>query len=114
MDDNLLLNELNMIDSNNNYEEIPLTANASQLIFKKPNYYTEYNKLDEPLINRLSIHDTLFAPMNSILNIYDVIFGSDKVCTQLKHNLAYRHILYVNTGDPITINATKELYKRKS
>lgn len=109
MEETRSVGELNIIDASN-YEEIPLTEIASKILFKKPNYYTEYNNLGDDLIRTLSVHDTLFEPMNSISNEYDVLFGSDKVCTQLKHNLAYRHILYVHTGDPITIKLLSPAY----
>jgi hypothetical protein len=109
MEDHLNLKELNIIDTIT-YDEIPLTANASKILFKQPNYYTEYNTLDEKLIGSLSVHDALFEPLNTVFNEYDVIFGSDKACTQLKHNLAYRHILYVASGDPITIKLLPPKY----
>lgn len=109
IEDTLVLSEVNIIDTNK-YEEVPLTSMAAELLFKKPDYYTEYNKLGNDLIHKLSVHDTLFEPINSIINEYDVIFGSDKVCTQLKHNLAYRHILCVHSGDPITIKCMAPKY----
>ena len=109
MEDKRLLSELKVIDSSN-YEEIPLDERASKRLFKTSNYYTEYNNLDHALRGALSVHDTLFEPMNTVLTEYDVLFGSDKVCTQLKHNLAYRHVLYVHTGDPITIKLLSPAY----
>jgi hypothetical protein len=109
IEDQPTLKELNMIDTNT-YDEIPLTESASKALFKKATYYTEYNTLDEAFIGTLSAHDALFAPLNTLFNEYDVIFGSDKACTQLKHNLAYRHILYVASGDPITIKLLPPKY----
>ena len=109
MEDHPTLKELNMIDTTT-YDEIPLTENASKVLFKKSSYYTEYNTLEESLIGTLSVHDALFAPLNTLFNEYDVIFGSDKACTQLKHNLAYRHILYVASGEPITIKLLPPKY----
>ena len=101
--------DLNVIDATT-YEEIPLAEKASTMLFKKPNYYTEYNKLDDKLIHKLCVHDTLFEPPNSVFNEYDVVYGSDKSCTQLKHNLSYRNILYVHSGDPITIKLVPPKY----
>ncbi len=66
------------------------------------NYYSEHNNefLEETtLLKYFSDSDMILRPLNSVNKKYDLLIGSNDVYSELKYNINFVNILYVNEGD---------------
>ena len=86
------LENINIIDVSNNYNELYLNGKKALKLLDKSNYYTQYNDISN------QIDDTIFKPIATIDSKYDILFGHKGISTKLSSDYAYRNILVIIDG----------------
>lgn len=92
IDNSYSLQNINVIDVSNNYNELYLKENKAKILLDISNYYSQYNDISN------QINDTIFKPITTIDSKYDILFGYKGISTKLCSEYAYRTILVIIDG----------------
>ena len=86
------LQNINIIDISNNYNELYLKKKSAKKLLNISNYYSQYNDISN------QINDTIFKPVATIYSKYDILFGYKDITTKLCSEYSCRTILVVVNG----------------
>ena len=89
--------------SEDDFIYLPLNMNDAVKLFEEENkiYFSENNEdflKETGVIKHMQYNDAYLRPYMMMTSSYDVLMGSDGVCTPLRYNINYRNFFVVTQG----------------